>query len=215
MTMTGSMAAPPPHGGRRRRGRGARAALRAGGVRGLGLHRPVRGGGGGAGGGRRGAARRPALGRGRAASGEAAGGAGAGGREAGEGGARGGGRRAAVRCGRRGLAGRRGEADPAGAQLRGPGECGDPGGAPPASAGRGSRQSPGRRLPLRRRSSAACGWAPCSPGQGELRRLPGNLPLGCGISGAVQMKRSFLKWSRKYSRVLSSPEAGPPGFLVA
>lgn len=85
--MTGSMAAPPPRGGRRRRGRGrgARAALRAGGVRGLGLHRPVRGGGGGAGGGRRGAARRPALGRGRAASGEAAGGAGAGGREAGYG----------------------------------------------------------------------------------------------------------------------------------
>lgn len=53
-----------------------------------------------------------------------------------EGGARGGGRRAAVRCGRRGLAGRRGEADPAGAQLRGPGECGGPGGAPTASARR-------------------------------------------------------------------------------
>lgn len=48
-----------------------------------------------------------------------------------EGGARGGGRRAALRCGRRGLAGHHGEADPAGAQLRGPGECGDAGGAVP------------------------------------------------------------------------------------
>lgn len=44
-----------------------------------------------------------------------------------EGGGGAGGRRAAVRCGRRGLAGRHGEADPAGAQLRGPGECGDAG----------------------------------------------------------------------------------------
>lgn len=40
-----------------------------------------------------------------------------------EGGAGARGRRAAVRCGRPGLAGRHGEADAAGAQLRGPGEC--------------------------------------------------------------------------------------------
>lgn len=42
-----------------------------------------------------------------------------------ESGAGSGGRRAAVRCGRPGVAGRYGEADPGSAQLRGPGECWD------------------------------------------------------------------------------------------
>lgn len=60
-----------------------------------------------------------------------------------EGDAGAGGGRAAVRCERRGLAGRRGEADPAGAQLRGPGECGDAGGA----AGRAPRPRLGAPLP--------------------------------------------------------------------
>lgn len=41
-----------------------------------------------------------------------------------------------------------------------------------------------------------------SSGPGELRRLPGNLPLGSGISGAVQAKCIFLKLNQKYDRVL-------------
>lgn len=52
-----------------------------------------------------------------------------------EGGARGGRRRAALRCGRRGLAGHHGEADPGGAELRGPGECGMRAGRPPPPPG--------------------------------------------------------------------------------